>query len=124
MNNRKTSTEHEEYVAKLYNGKRSPSSGASVQDKYDVWTGDSFIECKSAGGPGKPKRSTIVKNMEKIADDAWAVGKTPALNYRFYNPDSVLAKRDGFVYLSIRLADDDAALERNQCSCNGECSCQ
>lgn len=124
MNNRKTSNAHEEYIAKLYDGKRSTSSGASITDKYDVWTPTSFIECKSAGGPGNPKRSSMVKIMEKIANNAYEVGKMPVVNYRFFDPDSPLAKGDGFVYLSVRITLDDVHLERNQCHCGGDCLCQ
>ena len=78
MDKKALSREHEDYVANAYGGVRSPSSGASDSSKGDVKTDDTLYECKLTGGPGetsKIRRSTLLKEMEKIADEAWSEGK-------------------------------------------------
>lgn len=102
------SVEHEEWVAKQYRGKRSESSGAADHDQGDVRDPDTLFECKTAGSPGKPKRTTLTKVMEKIADEAWAESREPAICLRYFDPDSPLANRAGYVDFSVRLTADDA----------------
>lgn len=99
----------EDRVAKRYNGKRSPSSGGSVSDQGDVRTGRELIECKHTGTYDKPAKSISVKvsDLEKIADEAWSEGRSPALALSIYAPDSVLANREGFIDLIVRLQTDD-----------------
>lgn len=106
--NKDRSRQHERYVASLYEGKASASSGAAPTDAGDVRTDCHLIECKTTGGPEKPARSTLVTRMEKIADEAWAEGKQPMVCLRFFMPDSVLANIDGFVDLTVSLTTDDA----------------
>ena len=94
--NKARSIEHEEFIAKCYEGKRSPSSGAADHD-----------ECKTTGDAEKPAKATLLTRMEKIADEAWAAGLEPALALRFYKPDSRLADSKGFVDLVVRRVADD-----------------
>mgnify|MGYP006893270111 CR=1 FL=1 len=107
---KKLSTEHEQHVASFLGGRRSRSSGASDTDKGDVITDDQMIECKGKFGKRigeKEVRSTLVKQMEKAADEAWANGKDPAIALRFFMPDSVLADNSGYVDLFVtRLSDE------------------
>lgn len=106
------SREHEEYVALQYGARRSPSSGAAVTDLGDVKGSDILFECKGKFGERtgeNPVRSTLVKQFEKVADEAWQGGRTPAMALRFYMPESVLANNEGFVDLVVRLLDDDVA---------------
>lgn len=106
---KKLSKEHEQVVAKRLNGRRSPSSGASDTDKGDVSTSQFLIECKGKFGERtgqKPVRSTIVKQMEKVADEAWSMDKDPMVALRFYIPESTLADNEGYVdLLVVRMAD-------------------
>lgn len=111
MNKRQLAKKHEEAMAALYDGVRSPTSGASPVDKGDVRIKDdrTLMECKLAGSVDKPKRTKIVKDMEKIAIEAYEEGRDPALALRYYDPDSRLAnKSTGYVDLIVRLAKDDA----------------
>jgi hypothetical protein len=103
------SVKHEEFVADKYDGKRSPSSGASDSDSGDVRTSTELVECKMTGHPGKePKRkASMVRLMEKIADEAWEEGKSPVLAYRYFDPNSPLSDRDGWVDLVVRRLGDD-----------------
>lgn len=106
------SVEHEEFVAGLYSGKRSKSSGAADHDQGDVRGYEDLIECKGRFGERAsetPVRSTLVKQMEKIADEAWSEAKDPAIALRFYMPDSPLSDGKGYVDLIVRLAHDDAS---------------
>jgi hypothetical protein len=110
--NKARSVEHEEFIAKCYKGKRSPSSGAADHDQGDVKIGSARVggmlfECKTTGDAEKPAKATIVTRMEKIADEAWASGLEPALALRFYKPDSRLADSKGFVDLVVRRVADD-----------------
>ena len=108
------SVEHEEYVAKQYHGTRSRSSGAADHDQGDVRGWDDLIECKGrfgerVAGTTVRVRSTLVTQMEKIADEAWAESKNPVLALRFYMPDSPLADGKGYVDLVVRPLHDDVA---------------
>lgn len=111
------SIEHEEFVARQYAGKRSRSSGAADTDQGDVRIDSigTLVECKGRFGlrtGKKPVRSTLLKHMEKVADEAFSEGKEPALALRFYVPESPLADNEGYVDLSVRLLRDDALLLR------------
>lgn len=104
------SKEHEEYVAKRYEGRRSPSSGASITDLGDVRDETFLIECKGQFGErlgSKPVRSTLLNQFEKIADEAMQGDRIPAVALRFYKPESALANNEGFVDLIVKLVDDD-----------------
>lgn len=108
------SIQQENYLAALYGGKRSASSGAADNDAGDVRTSHSLIECKMTGNPGKePKALPIfVQDFVKIADEAWSEGREPALALRYYQPQSVLANSEGWIDLTVRLTADDADRER------------
>lgn len=110
MSKKSLSIEHEDYIARIYRGKRSRSSGAAVSSKGDVRTDEVLYECKLTGAPGGvPKRSTLLNVMEKTADEAWSEGRQPAVCLRLYNPDSPLANPDGWVDFAVRLASDDCS---------------
>ncbi len=103
----------ENYLARTYGGKRSPSSGASFHDAGDIRTDRDLLEAKVTGAPGrkeisKPKH---IKELEKVAVEAWTEGRNPVLCVRYYLPDSPLADVNGWVDIAIRLVADDA--ERN-----------
>ena len=102
----------EERVAKRYDGKRSPSSGAAVTDQGDVRTEDALIECKHTGTYDKPAKSISVKvsDLEKIADEAWSEGRRPEQALSIYAPGSVLSDANGFIDLMVRLQEDDVEL--------------
>jgi len=110
---RKLATKHEDYVADVFSGVRSRTSGASIVDKGDVRVKDdrTLFECKYSGSPGQPRKSKskIVRDLEKVADEASDEGLEPALALRFYDPDSSLAsKQTGYVDVVVRLIHDDA----------------
>lgn len=109
---KQSSIDHEEYIAGIYRGRRSPSSGAADNDNGDVRSENYLIECKTTGRPGYPVKSlpVFVQTLEKIADEAWAEGRFPVLAMRFYNPDSPLAVQ-GWVDVSIMISDEHATLE-------------
>lgn len=103
------SLRQEDHIAKVYAGRRSPSSGAAVADQGDIRTKAELIECKHTGTFDKPAKSISVtlKDLEKIADEAWSEGREPVLALCIYNPDSVLAYPDGSIHLTVRLTADD-----------------
>lgn len=113
------SVRHEEFIAEAYQGQRSPSSGAAETDEGDVRTKHELFECKLSGGPKVcmthnridcsdcARTPVLVQQMEKVADEAWSVGRTPALALRYYAPESVLSDREGYVDLTVRLVSDD-----------------
>lgn len=108
MTSKRLSREHEEFIAKNYNGVRSPSSGAASTDGGDVRSTTELFECKVQGEPGgRVKGGLIVKRMEKIADEAWEEGRKPALCLRYWNPSSVLSDATGWIDLTIRLTRDE-----------------
>lgn len=113
--NKDRSIKQEEYVAHVYGGERNKRSGAGDREKGDVklHTEDTVFECKTTGEPGRPAKSTIVKWMEKVMDEAYERGKEPALALQYFMPDSPLANRDGWVNLTVRLLEDDAS--RSDC---------
>lgn len=109
MNGRQLAKLHEEWIANQYGGNRSRTSGASPVDKGDVSTDTHLYECKLRGVPGGPSmRTTHMKWMEKVADEAWADGKQPALCLRYYCPESPLAAHDGWVDFTLKLTRDDS----------------
>lgn len=98
------SVRHENFIAKLFGGRRSKSSGASVTDKGDVRTEHLLFECKMT----ETKKPTYVKQFEKIAQEAYEDGRTPMLALRFYDPGSLLADANGWIDLVMMLAGDAA----------------
>lgn len=100
---------HEEFIARVYGGRSSPSSGGVVTDLGDVRTSDCLYECKHTGTFSKPAKSISLKldHLEKIADEARAEGRSPAMCLRLYAPDSILSDYDGFVDITARLTADD-----------------
>lgn len=111
MTKKELSKQHEDYIAKLYNGVRSKSSGAAVSDKGDVRTDYEMIECKMTGEPGgTAKRSSLLSVMEKAADEAWSERMLPVVCLRLWNPSSPLAGPDGWVDFTVRLTNDDMVM--------------
>lgn len=107
------SVRHEDFIARLYGGTRSKSSGAAITDGGDVRTDPHLIECKMTGKPGKPaKLPKFVKDLEKVTEEAFAEGREAFIALRYFNPDSLLADREGFVDVIVRRACDDAELVR------------
>lgn len=110
---KKRSLDQEDFVARLYGGKRSPSSGAAVHDAGDIRTERCLIEAKTTGGPHVSRPAPmIIKHLEKIAHEAWEEGRDPVLVMRYYLPSSSLSTTDGFVDVAIRPMRDDAERER------------
>lgn len=107
---KRKSVEHEDYIANLYGGVRSNSSGAADNDQGDVRTPTLLIEAKVTGNPGvKPKPlPKFVRELEKITEEAWSEGREPVLALRYFAPDSILANRQGWIDLAVRRAVDDA----------------
>jgi hypothetical protein len=101
---------HEEFIARMYRGRVSPSSGASVVDQGDVnsETHNLLIECK-ARGHNNPVKSVSVNFdiLAKIADEAYEQGMEPMLALRGYCPDNPLADPDGYIDVAVRLVRDD-----------------
>lgn len=104
------SVEQENWIAGLYGGRRSVSSGAADNDQGDVRAGHDLIECKVKGGPGRPAKSALVTTFEKIAEEAYSEGREPVLALRFYMPESFLADHQGWVDLVVRRAGEDALI--------------
>lgn len=106
------SVRHEQWVQKLFGNKarRSRSSGASPTDKGDVRNDLFLIECKMTEG----RIPTMVRQFEKIAEEAYEDGLTPLLFLRYYYPDSKLASKDGWVDLTVSLSTDFVELYQGQ----------
>jgi hypothetical protein len=104
------SLEQEDFIAKQYGGKRSPSSGGAATDRGDVRARNQLIECKYIGfrndAPAK-SFSIKVEDLEKIADEAWHEGREPVMAIRIRHPDSPLANHTGYIDITIRLTRDD-----------------
>ena len=95
-------------MAVHYEGVRSRSSGGADNDQGDVRTTTDLIECKYTGGPGEPiKRPKLLKDMEKVALEAWQEGRNPVVSLRFYDPNSPLSGNDGYIDMTVRLMHDD-----------------
>jgi hypothetical protein len=106
---------HEENIARQYEGKRSASSGAADNDQGDVRSPTLLIECKLTGGPGRTKSSKkakLVRDMEKVAEEAWTEDREPVVCLRFFDPTSRLANGDGWVDLTVRLTHEDVHRDR------------
>lgn len=105
---KRKSVEQENFIASMYDGQRSASSGAAVTDQGDVRTDHQLIECKVMGAPEEEiKRPGFARDMEKITEEAWTEGRHPALAIRWYDPNSVLADRYGWCDVIIRRVADD-----------------
>lgn len=107
------SVRQESVVAAHYRGRRSSSSGGAITDEGDVRviTASLLFECKGKFGEltgQTPVRSSLLKQFEKVADEAYAIGYQPAMALRFYAPGSFLADSHGFVDLAVHLLEDDA----------------
>lgn len=98
---------HEQWVADLYNGRRTNNSGANDLDPGDVRTDRFLIECKTTGEPERPANSSLLKIFTKAADEAFGEGLEPVLCLQFYDAENVLANDEGWVNLTVRLAEDD-----------------
>lgn len=103
------SERQEDRIARIYGGRRSPSSGGHESDRGDVRTRYELIECKHKGTFDKPAKSISLKleDFEKIADEAWSESRNPFMVLSIYAPDSVLANKDGEVDFTVRLTLDD-----------------
>lgn len=108
------SVEQEDYIAKKISGRRSPSSGAADKDDGDVKNEIFLVECKMTGTFDKPAKSISIKlnDLEKIVDEAYALGKTPMMSLRIHNRNSPLADADGNIDLMVNLLDDWIYLDR------------
>lgn len=113
--NKALSVTQEDYIAKMYKGRRSPSSGGAENDQGDVRTPLDLIECKSSGGPGRVsnKKATIVRTFEKIFLEATSEGRSPVLALRYFDPDSPLSDTKGWVDLVVRRVEDDACRSKH-----------
>jgi hypothetical protein len=110
---KQSSLDQENYVARLYNGMRSPSSGAAVTDAGDVRTRYTLIECKTTGGPGRDKEIRLpgfIHQLTKASEEAWEEGRSPALALRYYAPDHKLSNQDGWLDVVVRPMADDSEL--------------
>jgi hypothetical protein len=103
------SVEQEDKIAALYGGRRSKSSGAADHDQGDVRCPRLLIECKMT----KTKPPRWIKDFEKITHEAYSEGRDPAMAFRFYDPESVLADREGYIDLVVRRAAEDALREKD-----------
>jgi hypothetical protein len=101
---KRLSVDQEDTIARIYGGTRSPSSGGAAHDYGDVRCPGLLIECKVTMQEKRPK---ILKEFEKIAAEAWAEGREPALALRYFAPESILADTDGWVDLMVRRVADD-----------------
>jgi hypothetical protein len=106
---KRLSIDHEEFIARKYFGVRQKSSGAVAGDEGDVRTPTLLIECKMTGSPGRPLKSkpTLLKQFEKVAEEAYMDARHPQMALRYYWPDSPLANREGWVDLTVKLVEDD-----------------
>ena len=104
------SVEQEDAMAKLFDGKRSRSSGAAEHDAGDVRCELLLIECKVRMPVSKPMPK-FVQQLETIAKEAWESGKDPMLALRYYFPTSPLAGPDGWVDIVVMPADQAADRE-------------
>ena len=102
--------DHEKWFAKLFGGTRTKGSGNTVGHKGDVKiaTDRELVECKAQEPTETPRRPRIVKELEKVANEAYEEGLDPVLAHRYFCPSSPLARVDGYVDVVIRLARDDA----------------
>jgi hypothetical protein len=106
----RVSDDHEKWIAKHFGGTQTKGSGNTVGHKGDVKiaTDSELVECKAQEPTEKPRKPRIVKELEKVADEAYEEGLDPVLAHRYFCPSSPLARVDGYVDVVIRLAKDDA----------------
>lgn len=95
--NKELSVEQENYIAKAYDGRRSPSSGAQDADRgdirYSVSTIDgdapvSYAEFKYTAECKATRNASISLKKEvwdKVADEASDQGRRPCMFLRFYD---------------------------------------
>jgi hypothetical protein len=104
--------DHEDFIARKYDGRRSASSGGADNDNGDVRTATLLIECKMTGGPGeKPKPlPKFVQHLEKVAEEAYLEGREPVVALRYYAPDSILANPHGWIDVAVRPVADDVEI--------------
>lgn len=98
---------HEEHVAKKFHGTRSKTSQKDVRVEAE----DTIFECKGRWGArvgAKDPYTLLIRQMEKVFDEAASEGKEPAIAMRFFLPDSPLADDSGYVDFAVRLLEDDA----------------
>jgi hypothetical protein len=100
------SVKQEDWLARLYGGKRSASSGAADNDQGDVRCKHILIEAKYSS-----KVPAWVKEFQKVTFEAYAEGKDPVLAFRFFEPGHILANQDGHIDLVVRRAREDALRE-------------
>lgn len=93
---------HENYIAKMYNGRRSPSSGASWSDRGDVrFEIENYkftAECKTT-----EKKSFSIKKdtWNKIVEEAQEQDRRPCMFVRFEDESGQM------IDLVVRSIDDD-----------------
>ena len=109
------SVRQEDDIARMFGGERSKSSGAAEHDAGDVRCQYLLIECKVRMPDHKAiltrPMPTFVRQLEKVAVEAWESGKDPLLSLRYYSPDSPLANTDGWVDIAVMRAQDAADRE-------------
>lgn len=106
------SVQHEEEIARRYDGVRSPSSGAWDTDQGDVRCERLLIECKTTGTPENPSTLPVfVQQLEKVMDEARSEAREGAIALRYYNSDSKLSDRDGWVDIIVHTVSNDADRE-------------
>jgi Holliday junction resolvase len=101
---------HENYIAKMYGGRRSPSSGASWSDRGDVriTIRDDFAftaECKTTE---KKSYSIKLDTWNKIVEEAQEQNRRPCMFIRFEDESG-----KQLADLVLRSIHDD--LEMNEC---------
>lgn|SRR5208282_2836911 len=108
------SVRQEEYIASMYQGRRSKSSGGAGHDQGDVRSNDVLYECKFTGSPANPLKAMpkLLKEFEKVTKEAFSEAREPAMCLRFYEPRSILADVDGWVDLTVRCTRSDAEREK------------
>lgn len=114
---KRRSVDQETMIALLYGGVRSKSSGAALHDQGDIRTDHQLIEAKYTGNVAAdlkreekglaPKRSKLIRDLEKIAQEAWQENREPVICYREWAPELSISNKDGWVDLTIRLQNDD-----------------
>lgn len=106
---KRKSLDQENFVAARYNGRRTPSSGAAITDPGDVRTSQFLIECKCMGEPESAvKRPAFAKDLEKVTEEAWSESRVPMLAIRWYDPESILADREGWCDVIVKRVVDDS----------------
>jgi hypothetical protein len=118
--NKARSIAHEDWVSKLYGGRRTSNSGADDLDPGDVRTDRFLFECKTTGEPERPANSSLLKIFTKIADEAYGEGLEPAICLQYYSPDNILANDQGWVNFTLRLSEDDRRWTRRLDGCSDE----